>query len=90
MATPVRIDEQMDARIQRLADLRKRSPASIVSEAIAQYVAREEHRESFISEAEASWKRYRETGLHVDAGEAKAWLSTWGSEGDEATPECHE
>ena len=58
MATPVRIDEQMDARIQQLADLRKRSPDSIVSGAIAQYVSGEEYRESFIREAEASWKSY--------------------------------
>ena len=66
MATPVRIDEQMDARIQRLASLRKRSPESIVCEAIAQYVAREEDRVSFIGEAEASWKSYQETGLHLN------------------------
>lgn len=76
-------------QIRRLADLRKRLPDSIVSEAIARYVAREEHRESFIREAEASWKRYQQTGLHVDAGEAKAWLASWGTDGDEATPECH-
>lgn len=90
MATPVRIDEQMDARIQRLASLRKRSPESIVCEAIAQYVAREEHRVSFIGEAEASWKSYQKTGLHVNAREVQVWLGKWGTEGDEAAPKCHE
>ncbi|RYE68717.1 MAG: CopG family transcriptional regulator [Oxalobacteraceae bacterium] len=90
MATPVQIDEQMDARIQRLASLRKRSPESIVCEAIAQYVAREEDRASFIGEAEASWKSYQETGLHLNAREAQDWLAKWGTDGDEAAPKCHE
>jgi predicted transcriptional regulator len=90
MAMPVQIDEQMNARIERIASLRKRSPDSIVCEAIAQYVAREENRESFIREAQASWEAYKETGLHVDGGEARAWLGTWGTDGEVAAPECHE
>ncbi len=84
MATPVRIDKQMDARIQRLASFRKRSPESMVSEAIAQYVAREEDQVSFMEEAEASWKSYQETGLHLNSQETHAWLGNWGTDGDEA------
>jgi predicted transcriptional regulator len=90
MATPVEIDEQMNARIQRIATRHKRSPDSIVCEAIAQYVCREEDRESFISEAQASWVSYKETGMHVDGREAKAWLATWGTDGEHVAPECHE
>lgn len=90
MATPVRIDEQMDARIQRLANFRKRSPESMVSEAIAQYVAREEDQVSFVEEAEASWKSYQETGLHLNSRETHAWLGNWGADGDEAAPKCHD
>jgi predicted transcriptional regulator len=90
MATPVQIDEQMNARIQRLATLRKCSPDSIVGEAVAEYVAREEDKEDFIREAQASWNHYQETGLHVDARETKAWLASWGTDGEKAAPECHE
>ncbi|MDB5757833.1 MAG: CopG family transcriptional regulator [Burkholderia sp.] len=90
MATPVLIDEHMSARIQRLATLRKRSPDSIVGEAIAEYVAREEDREDFIREAQASWEKYQETGLHLDAREVNAWLASWGTDGEHAAPECHE
>lgn len=90
MAMPVRMDEQMDARIQRLADLRKRSPDSIVFEAIPRYVAREADRESFIREAGASWKSDQDTGQYVEAKEAKVWLTTWRTDGDKAAPEYHE
>ena len=90
MATPVEIDEQLNARVQRIATRRKRSPDSIVCEAIAQYGGQEEDRESFISEAQASWASYKETGLHLDGREAKAWLATWGTDGEDEAPECHE
>jgi predicted transcriptional regulator len=62
----------------------KRSPESMVSEAIAQYVAREEDQVSFMEEAEASWKSYQETGLHLNSQETHACLGNWGTEGDEA------
>ena len=47
MATSVKIDEELKLRIQRLAKLRGRSPHWIMREAIADYVACEEGRESF-------------------------------------------
>jgi predicted transcriptional regulator len=52
-------------------------------EAIEQYVAREESRERFKAEAEASWAAYQETGRHLTGVEVRAWLRTWG-ESDEA------
>ena len=90
MATSIKIDEEMKNRIERLAGLRQRSPHWIMREAIAQYVAREEARESFKQEALASWRAYQETGRHLTGQEVRAWLNTWGSEGVQATPECHE
>jgi len=59
-------------------------------EAIRQYVEREEARESFRQEAEASWLAYQETGRHMTGPEARTWLNNWGSEADVKPPECHE
>lgn len=59
-------------------------------EAIAQYVSREEARDSFKQEALASWKTYKETGRHLTGEEVRAWLETWGTDSEAAMPDCHE
>jgi predicted transcriptional regulator len=58
--------------------------------AIQQYVRREEARESFRQEAQASWVACQETGRHLSGQEVRAWLNTWGTEDERAAPECHE
>lgn len=90
MATSIKIDDALKARVQQLASQRRRSAHWIMREAIAQYVAREEARESFKQEAVASWAAYRETGQHLTGQEVRAWLETWGTESNTALPECHE
>ncbi len=89
-ATSVKLDDELKARIQRLAEARRRSSHWIMREAIAQYVEREEARERFKQEALASWKAYQETGRHLTGEEVRAWLNTWGADEEGAAPECHE
>lgn len=90
MATSIKIDDALKGRVQRLAGLRRRSAHWIMREAIQQYVEREEARESFKLEALASWSAYQETGRHLTGAEARAWLGGWGTEDEQAAPECHE
>lgn len=90
MATSIKIDDDLKNRIQQLADLRRRSPHWIMQEAVREYVAREESRESFKQEALESWERYQETGLHMTGQEAREWLSRWGTDDESAIPPCHE
>ena len=90
MATSIKIDDELKARIQHLASLRERSPHWIMREAIAQYVTREEAREGFKQEALASWTAYQETGQHLSGQEVRSWLDTWGAVDGKAVPECHE
>jgi len=90
MATSLKIGQDLKNRIQSLAQLRQRSAHWIMHEAIEQYVAREEARESFKQEAMASWTAYQETGLHFTGQEARAWLNTWGTDGETEPPKCHE
>lgn len=89
MAASVKIDDALKARIQTLAEHKQRSPHWIMREAIEQYVTKEEKRQSFIREAEASWKAYQETGLHVTGEEVFAWMETWGTDEETGPPECH-
>ena len=65
MATSIKLDDDLANRVRRLAGLRQRSPHWLMREAIRQYVAREEARESFRQEALASWSAYQETGRHL-------------------------
>jgi predicted transcriptional regulator len=90
MATSIKIDDELKGRVQHLAALRQRSAHWIMREAITQYVAREEARESFKQEAVASWAAFQETGQHLTGQEVRAWLNTWGSKTETELPPCHE
>ena len=90
MATSIKIDDELKSRVQHLAGLRQRSAHWIMREAIAQYVEREEARESFKQEAIASWSAYQETGRHLTGEELRSWLNDWGTEAETGLPECHE
>jgi predicted transcriptional regulator len=89
MATSIKIDDELKGRVQQLAALRQRSAHWIMREAIAQYVAREEARESFKQEALASWVEYQETGRHLTGKETRNWLNTWGTAAEAKLPKCH-
>jgi predicted transcriptional regulator len=90
MATSIKLDDDLTSRVRRLAEQRQRSPHWIMREAIREYVAREEARESFRQEAMASWLAYRETGRHLTGDEVRAWLDGWGAEVEDEPPACHE
>lgn len=87
--TTINLDDALQGRIGELARRRACPPEALVREAIAQYVEREEAREAFLLEAEASWDEYRRTGLHLTAAEVQAWLETWGRAGEHPVPRCH-
>lgn len=89
MATSLKIDDALKGRVQQLASQRRRSPHWIMLEAIRQYVEREEAKESFKQEAQASWAAYQETGRHLTGPEVRAWLNAWGTEDEKMVPECH-
>ena len=89
MATSIRIDDELKGCVQHLADLRQRSAHWIMREAITQYVAREEARESFKYEAIVSWAAYQETGQHLTGLEIRDGLNTWGSKTEAELPPCH-
>jgi len=90
MATSLKIGDALKGRVQQLANQRRRSAHWIMLEAIQQYVEREEARESFRQEAEASWEAYRQTGRHMTGEEVAEWLTGWGTASEKEIPDCHE
>lgn len=88
--TSLKLDAETKARLQKLANARRRSSHWLMREAIEQYVDREERREQFRQDALAAWAEYQATGLHVTGEEADAWLARLEAGEDAEPPECHE
>jgi predicted transcriptional regulator len=85
----IKIDEDIKARIKRLADARQRTAHWLMREAITQYVEREEKREAFRQDTLKAWEAFRSTGQHVTADKADAWMSQLEQGHDTEPPECH-
>ena len=87
--TAIKIDADTKARIKRLADVRSRSSHWLMREAIAQYVDREEKRETIRQDATKAWEAYQADGLHVTGQEADAWMAELEAGRDTAPPVPH-
>lgn len=85
----IKIDEDIKARIKRLAGARQRTAHWLMREAITQYVEREEKREAFRQDTLKAWEAFRSTGQHATADEADAWMSQLEKGHDNEPPECH-
>ncbi len=90
MATPtsIKLDDELKDRVRQLAHSRRRTAHWIMREAIAQYVEREEKRESFKQDALEAWEAYQRTGRHVPQEEADAWLAKLEAGEDVEMPDC--
>jgi predicted transcriptional regulator len=87
--TSLKLDAEIKARLQQLAQLRRRSSHWLMREAIEQYVEREERREQLRQDALAAWAEYQATGLHITAEEADAWLAQLEAGEDAEPPPVH-
>ena len=91
MASPtsIKLDDDMKERFQHLAECRKRTSHWIMREAIAQYVEREEKRETLRRDTLEAWEEFQIEGMHATAKEVDQWLTSWGTEDEGPAPECH-
>jgi predicted transcriptional regulator len=87
-ATSIKLDEELKARVQQLAETRRRTSHWIMREAIAEYVIREETRDAFRQDTLKAWEEFQTTGLHATADEVDKWLSSWGTENELPPPVC--
>lgn len=88
--TSLKLDPETKARLQRLADARRRSAHWLMREAVEQYLEREERRERLHQDALAAWAEYQATGRHVTAEEADAWLARLEAGEDAEPPPPHD
>jgi predicted transcriptional regulator len=85
----IKLDQDMRARVEHLAQSRQRSMHWVMREAIQQYVEHEEKREAFRQSGIRAWNEYQATGLHVTLEEADAWLAKLEAGQDVEMPKCH-
>jgi predicted transcriptional regulator len=89
MATSLKLDEAMKARVRRLAAIRDPSAHWVMREAIREYVEREEKREAFRQAGLRAWEAYQQIGLHLTGEEADAWLAELEAGEDAEILSCH-
>lgn len=87
--TSIKLSQEMRERINRLGASRKRSPHSLLVEAVENYVEHEEKREAWRQEGIDAYEEYMRTGLHVTHDEAKDWLRQLAAGTSTGAPKCH-
>jgi len=82
----VRLDEQLENRLNALAAKTHRSKSFLAKEALTRYVEEEErkHRESELTMAR--WEEYQETGETVNNESMMDWLDSWGTDEEKSCP----
>ncbi len=91
-ATPMslRLDPVLRERLDRLAQLRKRSAHALARDAVSRFVDQEERDVAWNTSCQASLQDYQETGLHVTGAAVHSWLETWGTPDEKPAPDAHD
>jgi predicted transcriptional regulator len=87
--TSLKLEPEIKARLQRIAESRRRSAHWLMREAIERYVEQEEQRERLRQDALAAWADYQATGLHATGEEVDAWLARREAGKDAEPPTPH-
>ena len=82
----VRLDEELEIRLAKLADKKQRSKSYIAKEALKKYIKDEEIKESENQETLARWELYQETGEVVSNDDMMDWLDSWGAKQEKPCP----
>jgi predicted transcriptional regulator len=82
----VRLDEQLEARLNALSEKTNRSKSYLAKEALTRYIEQEETKEFEKQETLARWEKYQETGEVVSNDDMMIWLDSWGSDQEKPCP----
>lgn len=82
----VRLDEQLERRLNALAEKTRRSKSFIAKEALSRYLEEEERKQREDELTMARWQEFQETGEAVSHEEMTDWLDSWGTDQEKACP----
>ncbi len=83
----VKLDPDIIDRLERLGEIKHRSPHWLMKEAIARYLEQEEDRERLNQETLARWQE-AEQGKVISHLSMSKWLDTWGTDEEDDRPPC--
>ena len=82
----VRLDEQLENRLNALAKKSQRSKSFIAKEALVRYIEAEELKQRENELTVARWEEYQETGETISHESMVEWLETWGTDQEKPCP----
>jgi predicted transcriptional regulator len=82
----VRLDKQLEERLNALAEKTNRSKSYLAKEALKRYIEQEEAKAYETQETLARWEHYQETGELVSNDSMMDWLDSWGTDQEKSCP----
>jgi len=82
----VRLDEQLENRLNALAKKSQRSKSFLAKEALVRYIEAEELKQREDELTVARWEEYQETGETISHKSMVEWLETWGTDQEKPCP----
>ena len=82
----VRLEEQLEKRLNALAEKTNRSKSYLTIEALKRYIELEETKESEKLVALARWEHFEETGESLSNEAVVNWLKSWGTDHEKPCP----
>lgn len=82
----VRLGEQLEKRLNVLAEKTRRSKSFLAKEALIRYIEEEERKQSEKELTLARWEEYQETGETINNESMVEWLESWGTEQEKSCP----
>ncbi|HCH31748.1 MAG TPA: CopG family transcriptional regulator [Oceanospirillaceae bacterium] len=82
----VRLDEQLENRLNALAVKIQRAKSYLAKQALTRYIQEEERKQHENELAVARWEEYQETGETVSNEAMTDWLGTWGTDKEQPCP----
>jgi predicted transcriptional regulator len=87
--TTVVLETEIKDRLQRIAESQHKPAETLMQDAIAEYVDRQEKREQFRQETVAALDEFKRTGLHATGEEVDEWLTKTATGEKVPFPKCH-
>ena len=82
----VRLDQQLENRLNALAQKTRRSKSFIAKEALTRFIEEEERKQRENELTLARWGEYRETAETISNESMVEWLESWGTEQEKLCP----
>ena len=82
----IRLDEQLEDRLNTLALRTQRSKSFLAKVALLRYIEEEERKQYENELTIARWEEYQETGETVSNEAMTDWLESWGTDQEKPCP----